>query len=69
MAKQKRPDIPLASSPMVRWVDNIKNPENAEFVTETGYNLRKPNSQVTQQEFNTRYNIKPDSIPVIKRKK
>ena len=37
------------------WTDNIKNPENEEFVVEVAFNLNKPVSQVTQQEFNNRY--------------
>jgi hypothetical protein len=37
------------------WADNIKNPENEEFVEEVAFNLNKPVSQVTQQEFNNRY--------------
>lgn len=68
MAKQNRPDIPLATTPMVRWVNNIKNPSNEEYVVETAYNLRKPTNKVTQAEFNKRYGIKADSIPVIKNK-
>lgn len=69
MAKQNRPDIPLATTPMVRWANNIKNPSNEEYVVETAYNLKKPTSKVTQGEFNKRYGIKADSIPVIKKKK
>ena len=38
-----------------RWADNIKNPENEEFVEEVAFNLNKPVSQVTQKEFNNRY--------------
>jgi hypothetical protein len=38
-----------------KWVNNIKNPENEEFVVEVAFNLHKPVSQVTQQEFNNRY--------------
>jgi len=37
------------------WADNIKNPENEEFVEEVAFNLNKPVSQVSQQEFNNRY--------------
>lgn len=37
------------------WADNIKNPENEEFVEEVAFNLHKPVSQVSQQEFNNRY--------------
>lgn len=38
-----------------KWADNIKNPENEEFVVEVAFNLNKPVSQVSQQEFNNRY--------------
>jgi hypothetical protein len=38
-----------------KWADNIKNPENEEFVEEVAFNLHKPVSQVSQQEFNNRY--------------
>jgi len=37
------------------WADNIKNPENEEFVEEVAFNLNKSVSQVSQQEFNNRY--------------
>lgn len=77
--KIKRPDTPLASTPivpkvplpqvpMVRWADNIKNKENAEYVQQTADDYVKPVSKVTQQEFNQRYRIVPDSFPSIKRK-
>jgi len=39
----------------VKWANNIKNPENEEFVVEVAFNLNKPVSQVTQKEFNNRY--------------
>ena len=38
-----------------KWADNIKNPENEEFVEEVAFNLNKSVSQVSQQEFNNRY--------------
>ena len=38
-----------------KWADNIKNPENEEFVEVVAFNLHKPVSQVSQQEFNNRY--------------
>lgn len=37
------------------WANNIKNSDNAEFVEEIAFNLNKPVSQVSQQEFNNRY--------------
>lgn len=69
MEQQKRPDIPLARTPLVRWANDVRNPANEEYVVETGYNLDKPVTKVTQGEFNKRYGIKADSIPVIKKKK
>lgn len=59
---EKRPETPLAPTPTVKWIDNIKNPYNAEFVVETAYNLDKKPKDVTQDEFNLRYNIKKDSL-------
>lgn len=38
-----------------KWANNIHNPENQEFVEEVAFNLSKPVSQVTQEEFNQRY--------------
>jgi hypothetical protein len=70
--KNKRPDTPLAPTPVVRWADNIKNPENEEFVTEVAFNKGKSNKRVTQDEFNQRYGVKKDSIaylPIKKKKK
>jgi hypothetical protein len=57
MLQPKRPDTPLAPTPIVKWVDNIRNPDNKEFVDEVKFN-KKDNSKVTQQEFNQRYKIK-----------
>ena len=66
---------------VVRWKDNVKNPENQEFVAEVAFNKKKgPNydvsrqdiAKVTQEEFNQRYNIQKDSMvypPKIVRKK
>jgi len=39
----------------VKWANNINNSDNAEFVEEVAFNLNKPVSQVSQQEFNNRY--------------
>ena len=56
---------------VVRWKDNVKNPENQEFVSEVAFNKKKaPNynvskrdmQMVTQEEFNQRYNITKDSV-------
>lgn len=38
-----------------KWSNNIKNPDNLEFIGEVAFNLNKAPEQVTQQEFNTRY--------------
>ena len=48
--KTKRPDTPLAPTPVVRWADNIKNPENKEFVREVAFNKKKI-GKVTQDEL------------------
>ena len=54
---KKRPDTPLAPTPTLKWADDIRNPDNEEFVEETRFN-KKNNSKVTQKEFNQRYKIK-----------
>jgi hypothetical protein len=66
--KTKRPDTPLAPTPVVRWADNIKNPENEEFVAEVAFNKKKI-GKVTQEEFNKRYGVKKDSIAYLPKKK
>ena len=38
-----------------KWTNNIKNPDNLEFIEEVAFNLNKSPQQVTQQEFNNRY--------------
>lgn len=38
-----------------RWADNIKNPENEEFVEEVAFNKGISSSAVTQEQFNERY--------------
>ena len=38
-----------------KWTNNIKNPDNLEFINEVAFNLNKQPQQVTQQEFNNRY--------------
>lgn len=40
-----------------KWVDNIHNPENEEFVEEVAFNLGIYADQVTQQQFNKRYEL------------
>ena len=59
---EKRAETPLAPTPVVKWIDNVKNPYNEEFVVETAYNLDKKPKDVTQDEFSLRYNIKKDSL-------
>ncbi len=66
--KNTRPDTPLAPTPVVRWADNIKNPENKEFVREVAFNKKKI-GKVTQEEFNKRYGVKKDSIAYLPIKK
>ena len=38
-----------------KWSNNIKNPDNLEFIEEVAFNLNKAPHQVTQTEFNKRY--------------
>ena len=38
-----------------KWTNNIKNPDNLEFIEEVAFNLNKTPKQVTQTEFNARY--------------
>jgi hypothetical protein len=66
--KNQRPDTPLSPTPVVRWADNIKNPENKEFVREVAFNKKKI-GKVTQDEFNQRYGVKKDSIAYLPKKK
>lgn len=40
-----------------KWADNIHNPENEEFVEEVAFNLCIPVDQVTQEQFNSRYEL------------
>ena len=37
------------------WADNIKNPENEEFVEEVAFNMHITADKVTQEQFNKRY--------------
>ena len=45
----------------IKWEHSIKNPTNEEYVNEVAFNLGKKINQVTQEEFNDRYNIKKDT--------
>lgn len=76
--KIKRPDTPLAPTPVVRWENSVKNRENEEFVLEVAFNKKKgPNydvskrnmKKVTQEEFNQVYDIKKDSVAYLPIKK
>ena len=40
-----------------KWADNIHNPENEEFVEEVAFNLNISADEVTQEQFNIRYNL------------
>jgi hypothetical protein len=39
----------------VKWEDDIKNPENEEYVNEVAFNLDIDPKDVTQDQFNQRY--------------
>lgn len=39
----------------IAWSDNIKNPDNSEFVVEVAFNLDISIKDVTQEQFNARY--------------
>jgi len=38
-----------------KWENSIENPDNSEFVVEVAFNLNIETSEVTQEQFNTRY--------------
>lgn len=46
---------PASEFDSVPWEDDIRNPNNYEFVVEISFNHEKMPSEVTQQEFNERY--------------
>ena len=50
--------VGYAKNKKVSYKDSIHNPENKDFVEEVAFNLDIKTSQVTQQQFNTRYGIK-----------
>ena len=57
------------STKVVRWKDSIKNPENREFVGEVAFNKGTKNlKKVSQEEFNKRYGVVPDSTVSSKKK-
>lgn len=60
----KQPMAP-SPTPKVSWEDDVKNPENKEFVVEVAFNkygcnpcTDKDLSKVSQKDFNKRYGIK-----------
>lgn len=73
--KPKRPDTPLAPTPVVRWENNVKNPENRLNKIEVMNNRDTPvdakptlmnklfPGRVTQKEYNEFWGVKADSIP------
>lgn len=74
--KIKRPDTPLAETPVVRWENNIKNPANRLNVNEVRNNRDTPvdapktslvrkvfPKKVNQEEYNKFWDVKADSIP------
>lgn len=59
--KKQQPDPkkqPTKVVMRVKWEHDVKNPENAEFVKEVADDLGKGMRNVTQDEFNRRYEIK-----------
>lgn len=50
-----RVDLCPSWSP-VAWSNDIRNPENLDYVIETAFNLGVTTNQVTQDQFNIRYN-------------
>ena len=41
----------------IAWADNVNNPENEEFVVEVAFNEGVEIGQVTQAQFNERYDV------------
>ena len=39
------------------WADDTRNPENAEFIEEIAFNLDIKANEVTQDDFNNRYQV------------
>ena len=76
--KNKRPDTPLAPTPVVKWENSVMNPANKEFVGEVAFNKKKRGDRnitkrdlkkVTQEEFNKRYGVEKDSTAYLPIKK
>jgi len=56
------------------WSDDVRNPENREYVNETANDLGVKKRKVTQRQFNERYAETLDSsyaasLPYLKKKK
>lgn len=52
--------VKIKKTESVSWKDDVRNPENKEFVNEVAFNKGyKDLKKVTQAEFNERYGIKP----------
>lgn len=45
----------------VKWEDDIKNPENEEYVNEVAFNLDIDPKDVTQEQFDQRYKEDDDN--------
>jgi hypothetical protein len=50
--------VGYAKNVKVSHEDDIKNPDNAEYVREVAFNLSISPSKVTQAQFNARYGVK-----------
>jgi len=67
--KKGVPKEALLNKKVVRWKDDVKNPENKEFVGEVAFNKGTKNlKKVSQEEFNKRYGVTPDSTVTYKKK-
>lgn len=48
----------LQSCIATKWADSIRNPKNEEYVIETAFHLGVHPKEVTQEQFNERYDIR-----------
>lgn len=72
-----KPKKKTNQSPSVAWSDDIRNPENAEYVSEIAFNKglkeywKNPQKKVTQQEFNERYRetLSDSTLNLMKKRK
>ena len=44
------------------WENDIRNPENQEYVDEVAFSLNIPSNRVTQEQFNDRYIYQPVTL-------